>query len=232
MGLSGKAAAVPAVKSVGDLTQEAVSANINSLPQILAAYQKYGPEAASKLLEAAQVANPTLKPLGDLLNQRISESAAGGIPATLTKAYETAFRNSSAARGFADSPVSANAEAIGLAGLGEEYAQNTITGANDYGKITPKSPGLGELGLDLPTISGQEGLGQEQNISAINAALDANARKKSKGSTIGSVIGGGLGAITGGPAGALAGSQAGGAIGGTFFVFMLLFLGGINSWQF
>lgn len=217
MGLSGKSPSPPPVASVGDLAGQAVSANIANLPAIMDAYKKYGPEAASSMLAAAQALNPTLKPLGDLLNQRIGEVQGGGIPDTIRKAYETNFRNSMAARGFADSPASANAEAIGLAGVGEDFAQNTITGANAYGRNLPTTPGLAELGLQPPSIGTEEGIAQEQNISAINLALQQQANKKAKGSAIGSVLGGGLGAIVGGPSGALAGASAGGAIGGTFF---------------
>lgn len=223
MGLSGKAPDPPPVASVGDLTSQAVNANIANLPAIMEAYKKYGPEAASSMLAAAQTLNPTLKPLGDLLNQRIGEVSAGGIPDTIRRAYETNFRNSMADRGFVDSPASANAEAIGLAGIGEDYAQNTITGANAYGRNLPTTPGLGELGLNLPTVGQQEGIGQEQNLSAIQAALDAQARQKSKNSSTGALIGAGVGILgsvaTGGldiPVAAMY-SGLGGAAGGTFF---------------
>lgn len=226
MGLSGKAAEPPKLEapSIGELTNQSVNANIANLPAIIEAYKKYGPEAASQMLAAAQTLNPTLKPLGDLLNQRIGEVSAGGIPQTLKNAYEVNFRNSMASRGFADSPVSANAEAIGLAGVGETYAQNTFSAASDYASSLPNAPGLGDLGLDLPSVN--EGVDSAANandyanqVAMENYANEQAARKKKSqqaGAVIGGVVGAGVG-LAGGPFGAIQGYQAGQAIGGTFF---------------
>ncbi len=226
MGLSGKAAKapdLPPVKSVGELTTEATSANIANLPAIIEAFNKYGPEAASSMLIAAQNLNPTLKPLGDLLNKRIGEVSAGGIPETLRRAYETSFRNASAARGFADSPASANAEAIGLATEGETYAKNTFDAANAYGSNLPKAPTIGELGLTPPTIESGVQTGVSQNDTAINLAYQqqvyAAAKKKSQAAGIGGLIGGTVGLIGSGGNIGVANSfaGAGASIGGTFF---------------
>lgn len=210
--------------SVGELTNQAVNANIGNLPAILDAYKKYGPEAAAQMLASAQAINPTLKPLADLLSGRIDQVSAGGIPDTLRKAYEVNFRNSNAARGFVDSPASANAEAIGLAGLGEEFAQNTIADSLEFGRNMGRGPGLGDLGLALPGIGDQEAIGVDANATANDVALSqyqiaqANAKKKSQ--QMGGIIGGGIGAVVGlagGPIGAAQGYQAGTTIGGTFF---------------
>lgn len=226
MGLSGgaKAPSLPEVKSVGQLTTEATQANISNLPAIIEAFNKYGPEAASSMLTSAQALNPTLKPLGDLLNKRIDEVSGGGIPDTLRASYEREFRNSMASRGFLDSPVSANEESIGLANLGETYAQNTITGAEGYGKLLPNNPTLSDLGLTPPSIESGVRAGEDQNLNAINIAyqqqVDEAARKKKQAAGTGALIGGGIGGIVGlagGPFGAIAGAQAGSSIGGTFF---------------
>lgn len=223
-GSGGGSPQLPEVKSTSQLAGEAAQANIANLPALIEAYKKYGPEAASAMLTAAQTMNPTLKPLGDLLNKRIDEVSTGGIPATLRASYEQSFRNAQAARGFGDSPASSNAEAIGLAGLGETYAQNTITGANDYQRGLPQAPGLAELGLKNPTILEQEGVAQEQNISEINRAQQQQAQdaahKTKKASGIGAALGGlagGAVGLAGGPFGAIAGAQVGSQIGGTFF---------------
>ena len=173
------------------------------------------------MLTAAQSLNPTLKPLGELLNKRIDEVSVGGIPATLRASYETAFRNAQAARGFVDSPASSNAEAIGLATLGEDYAQNTITGANAYGANLPDAPGLADLGLESPSLIQQELLGQQQNENAINQAAALyqlkRSNKKAIGTTLGGIAGGALGGMVGGPAGAQAGAAVGAQAGGVFF---------------
>lgn len=226
MGLSGSGSSpqLPAVKSTAELAQEAAQANISNLPALLDAYKKYGPEAAAAMLTAAQNLNPTLKPLGDLLTKRIDEVSVGGIPATLRASYETAFRNAQASRGFGDSPASSNAEAIGLATLGEDYAQNTFAAANNYGANLPDTPGLAELGLENPSLIQQEAVGQEQNISNINRAQqqmaqDAAARKRKStaiGGTVGAVAGGLVG-LAGGPVGAIQGAQLGAQAGGVFF---------------
>lgn len=222
MGLSGGGKPnLPAVKSTAELAQEAAQANIANLPALINAYKQYGPEAAAAMLTAAQSLNPTLKPLGELLNKRIDEVSVGGIPATLRASYETAFRNAQAARGFADSPASSNAEAIGLATLGEDYAQNTITGANDYQRGLPSAPGLADLGLENPSLIQQEAMGQQQNENAINQAAALyqlkRSNKKAIGTTLGGIAGGTLGGMVGGPAGAQAGAAVGAQAGGVFF---------------
>lgn len=226
---SGKTQDAPQLSapSIGDITSQAVNANISNLPAILDAYKKYGPEAAASMLQAAQSLNPTLKPLGDLLTGRINQVASGGIPDTLKTAYETQFRNANASRGFLDSPASANAEAIGLAGLGEEFAQNTIGDSIDYGKLltsTGGTPTLANLGLDLPGVGTQENNALDATKNANDVALSQyqieQANKKRQSQQLGGLVGGGVGAaigLAGGPIGAAQGYQAGTTIGGTFF---------------
>lgn len=222
MGLSGsnpKTPDLPAVKSVGELTTEATQANIANLPAIIEAFNKYGPEAASTMLTTAQALNPTLKPLGDLINTRLGEAQGGGIPDTLRQYYEKQFREGMASRGFLDSPISAHAEAIDLAGKAEDYNVNTMNAANSYASNLPKSPTLGDLGLDLPGIDEGVSTAQASNVSDIDRAVQQQAidaaNKKKKNSLIGSALGGGIGGIISGgnPAAMYEGAQ----IGGTFF---------------
>lgn len=220
MGSMGGSPKTPEVKGIGQLTSEAVNANISSLPAIIAAMNQYGPEYAAALLKSNYAANPTLKPLGDLINERLDQARGGTIPSYLRDPFTQNLRAAQAARGMAESPISAASEAGQLGALTENANQFSIGAGIDFSKI----PGMsmsgsdlqGNLGLDLPTIGQQEGLGQEQNISAINAALDEQSRKKSKFGTIGSLIGGTAGSIIGGPAGAMAGANAGNALGTLF----------------
>lgn len=250
MGLSGKAPAPPQLAapvaapeihtpSIGELSGQAANANISNLPAIIDAFNKYGPEAAAQMLTVAKQINPTLAPLGDLLGKRISEVSSGGIPATLKAAYERNFRESMAARGFADSPASANAEAIGLATEGETYAQNTIADATAYAGILPKTPTIGDLGLTPPTqgelvTAGVQGtklkqdyavastdIANQNNINQYQAAQDAynleQSKRKAQGAQIGALVGelGGNALVPG--MGTAVTKQMGASIGGTFF---------------
>lgn len=202
------------VKSIGDLTQEAAQANISTLPMIIEAMNKYGPQYAAALMNANAGGNPTIKPLAELLTGRLEELGSGNLPSYLRTPFLANLRAGQAARGMAESPISAVSEATALGGLTEESLMNTIGSALEFGRNPGMSVDASDLGLGLPGIGGLTGLAQEQNVSEINQAADANSRRVSKNKMLGSIIGGVGGAMIGMPD---AGAAAGGAIGGTFF---------------
>lgn len=223
MGLFDSAGDAPEVqvKSLGELTGEATSANISQLPNILQAFEQFGPGFGAAALRAFEEANPTIsqniKQLGSVLGQRLQDVAAGGIPGTLRTAALSNIRAGQAARGTAISPISAVSEAQQLAEVGETFAQNTIQGSLAFGGLRQgQTPGLEELGLDLPSIQQQVQTGQQvdirtQEAAATNFARQEEARKlqnAQRGTAAGAIIGGTIG-LAGGPVGAIQGAQAG-----------------------
>jgi hypothetical protein len=211
---------IPEVKGVGQLTQEATSANISALPQIIEALKTYGPRYASAILES----NPQLKQLSDLISGRLTDASKGNIPDYIRNPFLANLHAAQASRGFADSPVSALTESIGLGGLTEESIQNTINDSLKFNEIPGTTVNSKTLGLELPSIGTQEGTGQEQNVSDINRASSLyelnQSNKKKSGTQLASLIGAGTGAaigLSGGPIGAIQGAQIGGTLGNTFF---------------
>lgn len=249
MAKSQKTPDVPEIqaKSLGQVEQEAVSANIQSLPQILQAYAQYGPEfskvltqnfidAQKRAPEAYPELYQVLNPLTKAVSGRLNDINNGGIPQGVLQPYQDAVRNAQRLRGTVESPVSTYEEAHYLQPFAEEYkrgviddGQNFVSTLNTLRTVPGSDVGLNTLGLTPPNISDSMNLeGQVlqpfreqarlQNYTNALAASQAKAKQKSgQAKMIGGMVGGGAGFIFGGPAGAEAGSQIGQSIGGTFF---------------
>lgn len=244
-------------RSIGDVYGGAVDASINQLPRLLQAFSQYGPGYAKTLAdifiqnqsrqrEAYPEKYAVLQPLSESLSTGLrSVNTAGGqyIPETLRTAALNNIRAGQAARGMAESPVSALSEAQYLGGLSEDYRSNltnqSLQFLNTSDLLVPGSTiDMGTLGLTpaSPTALAQldaqmlEPLRVENEWSTYSAEMDAwaraQARKRALGGDIGAMTG--MAAMvaaapfTGGaslaflPAAGKIGQSAGQA-GGTFF---------------
>lgn len=232
-------------KSLGQIQDEAVSANISSLPKLLAAYQQYGPEFAKVLTQnfidaqkRAPEAYPelyaVLTPLTKAISGRLNDINAGGVPQGVLSPYMEVKRNAQRLRGFIDSPISAYEEAKYLMPYAEEYkkdvideGQNFISTLNTLRTTPGGDVNLDTLGLTPPSIaSGVETeanvlqpfreQARMQNYSNRRAYAQTKAKQKTG---VAQVAGGAIGAI-GAPFIGMdpyTGAQIGSSIGGTFF---------------
>jgi hypothetical protein len=206
---------------INQIRNEAISSQIANLPRIIRAFGENAPELGEANLAAFTAANPriaqTIRSLGGLLNNRLAQVSAGGIPETLRSAFTENLRGAQSIRGLASGGASAAQEAVLLGQLGEQFAQNTIGSALNFGRLREgDTPTLGSLGLDQGSISNTVNQFLEVNDAnqAIlqQEALDEQRRLQS----LGGLIGAGVGFATGGPAGATLGFSTG-EVGGTFF---------------
>lgn len=232
-------------KSLGQIQAEAVSANIESLPRLLAAYQQYGPEfskvltqnfidAQKRAPEAYPELYAVLNPLTKAISGRLNDINTGGIPEGVMTPYTTALRGAQRLRGFVDSPISAYEEANYLLPYAEQYkkdvideGQNFVSTLNTLRTVPGADVTLDTLGLTPPSIaSGMETeanvlqpfreQARMQNYSNRRAVSQQNSKRKNG---IAQVVGGAAGAM-GAPFVGMdpyTGSQIGAAIGGTFF---------------
>lgn len=254
-----KAPAIPDVKakSVGDLYGEAVNANISNLPALFKAYQQYGPQYAQVLAQqygqlvpgiqnSYYGANPSLQPAQQYMAgkiQDISQAGFGGIPSDILVPFRESLRAAQAARGQAESPISADSEALQLGQFAESYKSNIFNENNQlinsnpinsaFLAATPQPVSPGSIGLAGASPSDLTTVGVSQNALDVNTQLTLAAARQAQynkelankqaiwggvGAATGAVIGG---VATGGnPMGISAGAKAGQTAGqgvGTFF---------------
>lgn len=242
-----KAPDVPEIqaKSLGQIQQEAVSANIQSLPQLLGAFQQYGPEfskvltqnfidAQKRAPEAFPELYAVLDPLTKAVSGRLNDVNNGGIPQGVLQPYQTQLREAQRLRGFVDSPTSAYEEANYLQPFAEQYksgvidqGQNLVSTLNTLRSVPGGDVSLDTLGLTPPSIGNSMNLEGEvlqpfreqaklQNYTNQLAAQQAKAKQKSGTA---SMIGGASGAVLAPFVGVdpYSGAQIGAQIGGTFF---------------
>lgn len=238
------------VRSLTDIANEAVSANIGNLPRLLQAFQQYGPQYAQAINdifaqsqarlrelypEQYRVLDPLSRGIASNLGF-INDASTTGIPEPILARSRDLIRAGQAARGIAESPVSALTEATELAGVGEQFRSNVTNEGLQFMGLNPlMAPGslqsFDTLGLTpISNTSLFEG-GQRLEPLRIQNAYDRfaleqeqyNARRAQRGNTgqmIGAGVGGIGGFIVGGPVGAYYGAQIGsqlGQAGGTYF---------------
>lgn len=232
-------------KSLGQIQQEAVSANIASLPQLLAAFQQFGPEFSKVLTQnfiTAQQRAPeaypelyaVLNPLTKAVSGRLNDINNGGIPQGVLQPYQEELRNAQRLRGFVDSPISAYEEAHYLQPYAEEYKKGVINEGQDFVstlntlRTTPGGDvSLDTLGLTPPSMTASMDLEgqvlqpfrQQAQLQNYTNKVAYNQNNAKKNSGLASVIGGGAGAILGPFVGIdpYTGAQLGATAGKTFF---------------
>ena len=212
-------------KSLGQIQDEAVSANISSLPKLLAAYQQYGPEfskiltqqyidAQKRAPEAYPELYEVLNPLTKAVSGRLNDINQGGIPEGVLTPYSYSLRNAQRLRGFIDSPISAYEEANYLMPYAEEYKKGVINEGQDFVSTlnTLRSvPGgdvsLDTLGLTPPSIAGSMSLegqtlqpfredARQQNFTTQQAyRRGINESKANSRNGIARTVGGAAGAV-------------------------------------
>jgi len=211
------------LRSLQELTSEAVGANISQLPRILEAFQQFGPEFAEAALASFEAANPQLasviRDLAPLISTRAQQAATGQLPPLLLEPFRQNIRAAQAGRGLAESPISAVSEARQLGELAEEFARSTITGGTTFASQVRQgqAPSLASLGLELPGLPGQVGRAERLDETRRGLTVQAVQGEDETSRLIGELVGGAGGFALGGPGGAAAGAEIGGAIGGTFF---------------
>ena len=229
---------VPNLKtpSIGDLYSEAVSANINELPRILEAYGKYGPQYQSIQRQLFPEQFGVQAGLGQELTTALSainQGGGGALPETLRTPALSYLRGAQAARGMAESPVSAMSEMKYLGELGENYRQNITSSGINFMNATPAGGemnldtiGLKPAGMEYLTGANQTQYQLNNETDLVQYGLDMQKyqrdqeKKNAQWKMLGQIGGGAVGGYFGGPAGAEAGAAVGGQLGqlgGTYF---------------
>lgn len=209
------------VPSIGGLTSQAVQASIGSLPDILKAFEQYGPQFSQAIgdlflkqgigrsSEFFPEATGAYKSLGDIVNQDLTDIAQGRdiTPSGIRKNYEENIRSGQALRGMALSPISASTEAVQLAGLSDQYRNNAFTNAYNFlgaqnpafqvpgALMEPASIGLTPIQPYQSAALGTELAGMQAQAQLGNYALQQQGQKNIF-SSLGS-LGGGIGSFFG-----------------------------------
>ncbi len=210
-------------KSLGQLTDEAVTANIQNLPRIAEAFAQFGPQFGEAAFNSFVASNPdiarVIPKLADLLGTRLDQAKTGQVPDFVLAPARERLRTAQSIRGNALSPISGASEAQLLGELAEESIQNTLSQARGFTgqRQGGEAPSLADLGLDLPGVGDQVERGVELMDFEQTAAIENFNNRLARRKAIGKLIGGGAGYLAGGPAGAAAGRAIGGEVGGTFF---------------
>ena len=224
-------------KSLGQIQQEAITANIESLPRILEAYKQYGPQFVQAMTENYSQAQSkarniypelykVLDPLGGAVSSKLSKlqtffntGDASAIPDYILNPYRENLRAAQAGRGTFNSPVSAYQEANFLLPYTEQYGNTAIDQGVNVAELlnrikdVPGSVGPEDIGLGIPSIG--EGINTEANIlqpfreTARIENYNTNlAYQQNKNKQKNRALGYGIGAMVGGGIG-----LAGGPIG-------------------
>lgn len=229
------------VRSLTDIANEAVNANIGNLPKLLEAFSQYGPQYAQLINQIYTDANksfkdtnpmqynvldPLSKGIASNLNF-INDSQNEGIPQPLLNSQRNRLRSAQAARGIAESPAAAFSEANALAPIGEQYRENVTDEALRFLSLPPGStttPGamqnFSTLGLDPISSSTLFGGGLELEPMRVNNAYDQYAlqqqsynNQQQKNKDLMKLIGTGVGAVGGFAVGGPAGAAYGASAG-------------------
>lgn len=175
MSSGGSGPSIPNIqpKTIGELISEVVSGNIEQLPQILKAFQQFGPEfaqiagdifiqAQQRRAEAFPEQFRVLEPLSRAIGGRLEDiQGAGlqGVPQGVLQPFTEALRAAQAARGTAVSPASAIEEGRLLGIESEAFKRGVIEQGIQFANIEPLVvPGAVQtpetLGIELPDPTG------------------------------------------------------------------------------
>jgi len=228
-------------KTIGQLTAEIISGNIEQLPQILKAFEQFGPEfakiAGDIFIQAQQrrgeafpeqfrVLEPLSRAIGGRL-QDIQGAGLQGVPQGVLQPFTEALRAAQAARGTAVSPASAIEEGRLLGIESEAFKRGVIAQGIQFSNLQPLVvPGAIQtpetLGIELPDPTGSlniaasvlEPLRIESILGTFTLEQERANAERQRRQQLFKTIGTVVGAAGGAVVGGPAGARIGASVGG------------------